>query len=1222
MFRIKLMLLCVLAAYPVMGQDEPELQKAPAHIKLEPVFIDDFSIDSRSDYTSEGNVDWKNGQLILDADSSIEREINASPWAKIELELDWPELTVEQPEQELRIWFRLDGVSDCYVRLQSKLVDGKPVCSFALIDTKKQDGKLIEQAIRTKPHTTIEPQKVDIEYRHGLVTVASPGKSWLTAFVKNGNAMCLAASLETERPKILLNKFAVFARQEYTFSFSQTQMQQLSDARRSDSKLLQLYREGRIADAANVGKKTLEVRKHILGEVHHEYTDSLARLAFIYQKMGNYALAAPLIEQARDNMKAELGELHPKYSQILHAAALLSYWMGEYKMAVTLLTEALDRQQKALGENHSNYARSLDTLAAVYSRMGDYERAELLYDLSNQIFKKVLGKTDPNYVNNLNNLAALYSEMGDFGRAESLLVQSRAILKELAGEERLLLVILNNLAQLHQKRGCYKKAESHYLEARDVILKEGAGIENSIMLQATLLNNLGMNYYSMGDYKKAEPMIAEACAIFLKKLGEHPDYAYSLNSLAKLFESKGDYDKAEALFKKSVDILERTLGEEHPIYAASLKNLALLTGKTGNFEPASTLVWNSFVIDSIINRRTIDTLSEAQALSWMQINEPCMDLVLTSLRLRDDGDSQNAYQAVWQTKQSVSRLRVNQSLDEGASEEAKEVFGQLRDARLRLAKLVSATPEPEQAEEYRQKLAEANDSKEQLEKKLASVNLATKRAIAIRDASVDQLLEQLPPGVAVVDLIQLDDWKYVDQEIALNNEDGTTEKRMVKRRVSTPVYDAFVVRPDSNEKVSWIQLGNATPIDTAVKRWRLRLTGEPENGLNDELNAAKELSGSAPSADLRRLIWEKLEPQLSGCHTVIILPDGALNRIPWTALPGKSPGSYLVEDYAIATANYGQQLFGLLSDQPPQGENLLVAGGIKYDEKSMRPAVDNDQLAIRSIEISKEDRSWPYLYAAECEADAVSALWRDSSAVIKVTGSNASETVVSDQLENSRYAHLATHGFFDKATDVYWVNLRKQPLFDTQMRDDQQGATVAARNPLLMTGIVLSGANVEPRKNDLGIPIESDGILTAEEIVGLNLRNLELVTLSACETGLGDVAAGEGVFGLQRALHQAGARSVVSSLWKVSDKATEQLMIQFYSNLWEKKMSKVEALRQAQLWILRNPDRLAAMGVRNVTRGKPRRADPSKAKNRQTPSAKPTTAPRLWAAFQLSGDWR
>lgn len=164
-------------------------------------------------------------------------------------------------------------------------------------------------------------------------------------------------------------------------------------------------------------------------------------------------------------------------------------------------------------------------------------------------------------------------------------------------------------------------------------------------------------------------------------------------------------------------------------------------------------------------------------------------------------------------------------------------------------------------------------------------------------------------------------------------------------------------------------------------------------------------------------------------------------------------------------------------------------------------------------------------------------------------------------------------------------------------------------SPLVMTGVVLAGAN-NPKT-------PGRGIVTGEALVDLDLSGLELAVLSACETGLGDLGGGgEGVFGLQRAFHYAGAKNVVCSLWQVPDRSTAALMGEFYRNLWEKNLPPVEALRQAQLAVFRaDPKQFRDMVLRGIGGGKaditgvPELAADPKAGNH----------PRLWAAFTISG---
>jgi CHAT domain-containing protein len=262
------------------------------------------------------------------------------------------------------------------------------------------------------------------------------------------------------------------------------------------------------------------------------------------------------------------------------------------------------------------------------------------------------------------------------------------------------------------------------------------------------------------------------------------------------------------------------------------------------------------------------------------------------------------------------------------------------------------------------------------------------------------------------------------------------------------------------------------------------------------------------------------------------------------------------------------------------------------------------------------------------EVTALKALWGPAGPVTLLTGTEASELRLRQAMPRNRFIHLATHGFFaDPAFRSALQNdLTSERLFGVLQEVDADASfgriTVAGRNPLLLSGIVLAGANRPPRADDQGRPTGDDGILTAEEVAYLDLTDTELVVLSACQTGLGDVAGGEGVFGLQRAFHLAGARTTVATLWPVDDQATRALMVEFYRNLWERKLPKVEALRQAQLTMLArdDPDRRRLERGREVER--PGVPQPLPAPTASLPNPARRLSPYDWAGFTLSGDWR
>jgi CHAT domain-containing protein len=214
-----------------------------------------------------------------------------------------------------------------------------------------------------------------------------------------------------------------------------------------------------------------------------------------------------------------------------------------------------------------------------------------------------------------------------------------------------------------------------------------------------------------------------------------------------------------------------------------------------------------------------------------------------------------------------------------------------------------------------------------------------------------------------------------------------------------------------------------------------------------------------------------------------------------------------------------------------------------------------------------------------------------------------------------RWLHLATHGFF--TPEGVHSALDRQGEEPQRPFGDRSGLRpqVAGPDPALLSGLAFAGANHDPKSSEdsasaLGKETD-DGIMTALEISELDLRNVDLAVLSACETGLGRVAGGEGVLGLQRAFQTAGARTCVTSFWKVDDTATQLLMKEFYTNLWQKKLGKLESLRQAQLTMLHRYD----PGERKLAqRGGLQRPGTSSGFQRG--------APYFWAPFVLSGDWR
>jgi CHAT domain-containing protein len=471
-----------------------------------------------------------------------------------------------------------------------------------------------------------------------------------------------------------------------------------------------------------------------------------------------------------------------------------------------------------------------------------------------------------------------------------------------------------------------------------------------------------------------------------------------------------------------------------------------------------------------------------------------------------------------------------------------------------------------QSGDHLRQLRQLTARKEDLERRLALSLPGFSRREILGLPPHAELVKKLPPRTVFIDVL-----RYIRLEEAV-----AAEGRRGWR--AAPNYVAFVLTPGG--PVRRVELGPAVPIEAALAEWRRDIANQR----------------TGPAADrLSELVWRPLSRHLpTGMRTVLVAPDGALTGLPWAALHGRPGGRLLLEDYALAVVPHGPFLLDCLTSPPESRPGvLLTVGGVNYGEES---APDG----ARPL--------WGPLPHTVQEVEAIIQVAGERP-VLALRGSEPSPARLLAELPRARQAHLATHGFFaDRAfRSVLQVD---EKLYERGPFGAERAAP-GARNPLALSGLVLSGAGRRPNEDS---PLKAGNILTAEDVAGLPLQNLELVVLSSCETGLGEVAGGEGVFGLQRAFHLAGARTVVASLWKVDDAATQALMAEFYRNLWQRRLSKLESLRQAQLATLRSfgprCGNVRAAGLeRPIAPGQEGQPWPGKG-----------TPPLFWATWVLSGD--
>ncbi len=642
------------------------------------------------------------------------------------------------------------------------------------------------------------------------------------------------------------------------------------------------------------------------------------------------------------------------------------------------------------------------------------------------------------------------------------------------------------------------------------------------------MNNLAELYNTMGDHQKAEPLYLRSLAIYERALGpDHPSTANALNNLAGLYFIKGDNQRAESLYKRSIVLKEKALGPDHPETVTSLNNLAVLYINTGRYGEAFSLGLRAQGIDAKLIDQVMGFTSEDQKMKYLATKRGSLYgfFTLVSRHMKDNKDALEKTLTIWLQRKGVvleAQKRFQDALALSDDPKVMEKFRELARVRSQLSKLTFSGPGKEGMEAYRKRIKELEAQKEQLEMELSRLSDTFAKTKKVARADVKQVASSLPKGSVLIDFVRLPLFNFT--------------KKGKQNKWDPPRYFAFILPSGGAADVSFIDLGDAGEID--------RLIGELKKTISNYYADPEGKRSSTISRRLCERIFTPLVKDLKGAKEIYLSPDGSLNLIPFEILKGPD-GRYLIEDYTFNYLGTGRDILGFGMVRGKSSKSLIIGdpdynldeGGQGASLKKLGIAsMDKRSFATRSRDLSSKEFS--PLPGTKEEVESIASLMGKKD-IILYTGKDALEEVLF-AYKDPKVLHLATHGFF---------------LTDQDLLDEKRKAPY--ENPLVRSGIVLAGVNKSMKSGS------GEGLITAEKILSLKLRGTDLVVLSACETGLGDIKSGEGVFGLRRAFTQAGTKGLVMSMWSVPDRETKELMVSFYTNILVKKMKRPEALRQA-----------------------------------------------------------
>ncbi|WP_176957117.1 CHAT domain-containing protein [Mariprofundus sp. KV] len=932
--------------------------------------------------------------------------------------------------------------------------------------------------------------------------------------------------------------------------------------------------------------------------------------AYDHGWLGRSYLAINKLDKAAVHFAQELTVLkkHQMHSTSQYAATLnnlgrVSRKMADYKKAENFFKEALTLFASTDGKHSQGYANTQNNLAGLYEETAAYSKAEALYLDALKVNSQLTGKARVNTARSHNNIGLFYQKINKFGQARKHLIKALEIYKETVGDQDPLYAItLVNLAMVNERTQSFRLAMSQYRKAI-IILKSQPNIHPAY---TSALYNLARLYMTMRDYDRAFKTIVELIDIDKRMLGEqhpifagdlyvlgqiqaaagdkeatqtfirsskiiknslgenHPSYARHINSLALRYLDEGKYKKAEPLFLQALTINRKAYGQRHSTVAFALNNLGLLNSSMNNYPKAEEYYRQAIAIqandvnynnlgyvlgvrkksiealdafqtgqnhsDKLINA-LFDISSESQKLvlvmdqNWGYYG--MLSLIHQQLKENDQA-VRSGLDRVLARKGIVfdAQARQQKSIIDSFDPQARELWNTLNKNRTSLGALLkTSTKDGNSSKDYTERIEKLQDAIAVLEGKLAAKSALLSEGFRQRKIFSSDVASRLGKGQLLVEFVKIQDV------------DWSTGKFTTSRR-----YIAFILKADG--LVTLVDLGEAEALEAKV-----HAALKPLGAIGSDSKLQEEASRS-----LYDLIWHPLAKTVGNAQSVIISPDGLLNLVPFNAMRDKA-GKYLIESKQIAYVTTGRDLAKGNTGMKPQ-QALFLAANPSFDlaAASGSPASQNSAMT-RSSGFSMRFSQLP---GTEQEAREVPALLKGKSTI--VLGKQATEASVLSA-KPSKVIHLATHGFFlqDQPSLIADNTRGAMALMDD---DDDQAAPKLPKgyeNPLVRSGLAMAGANHANQSSG-----GDDGLLTALEVSGMNLHATDLVTLSACETGRGEVKSGEGVFGLRRAFALAGARNLVMSLWPVSDKVTATQMKQFYQGYGQGE-SPAQAMRTAQL---------------------------------------------------------
>jgi CHAT domain-containing protein/tetratricopeptide (TPR) repeat protein len=866
--------------------------------------------------------------------------------------------------------------------------------------------------------------------------------------------------------------------------------------------------------------QSMEIQKKTSGETEILFGQSLFKLAKVYSNRDQnlaketYLKSLRIFEQKSGPQSVNVAKVFINLGQLYDGR------LGDFGLARKYVSDGLSIFEKLLEKSHPNLGTAYASMGSIESRLGNFQNSESCFKRALECYTTSMGPESIEVAWQYMHLANVYKQFNDLIKAESCFLKCLTIYNKVHDNEEYesYSICYLGMSSLYEELNDLKQSRFYSYKALRIRENMFGAIHPTTSMSYAIY---GSTLRKMCKYDSAEYFLLKAKRIQDSVLpAKSPYHVFNLFNLGVLFKDKGEIEKSISYLSRCTELHEQSAGKHHPSLATYLTQLGELYFNFNTPEKAIALLSKGNENRLANIRKFFPAMSDGQKSKFYTTMDPDFELytsVLMSLAQKNPQVIENLYDTKLATKALLlnTSARWKQRIKTSGDKKLFALYTRWEDLQSTISALYSTN-----SSSAFSGLDSLLSQSDEIEKELSLRSERFGQPEDNRANTWKEIRATLKPGDAAIEIIRFRKYGVANKVIDSSNREMRSYK--IKGLTDSIMYGALIVRPLSKSP-ELVLLGNGNFMeDGALAYYKNCIHGQTmdEHSYNH--------------------FWRKIGIKLgTGVKRIYLSPDGVYHSINLNTLLNPTTRKFLIDETNIQLVTSTKD-FLVTSKSESQNQLAFLIGSPNFNsrttdrQKSISQVRTFPELSY-TLNLSRGD-SLIDLPGTKKEIENISSLLTERGwDVLTLTGVNAIEESLKESYK-PRVLHIATHGYFHPDKGISF-------------------------NSLTQSGLLLSGAN----RTLAGEKTEKseDGILTAYEAMNLNLDNTDLVVLSACETGLGEIKNGEGVYGLQRAFKVAGAKSIIMSLWKVNDEATQNLMVSFYKH-WLISGNKREAFIKAQ----------------------------------------------------------